>query len=155
MTEPNLKIRVSPEYNFKRVQNTLECCADYLSELDLGEAAWLLDDVRDALTRMPEIGATLAQPMREKAASGFSQTGEAGAPNLSTDRLAELTDFVEQIAGSCIPDYEEAKAEAQELLSISRDRNAKRQDAAERLGPKDESAISSNPNSATPNESNL
>jgi hypothetical protein len=55
MNEPNLKLSISPEYNFKRVRNTLECCADYLSDLDLGEAAWLLDDVRDALVRLPDI----------------------------------------------------------------------------------------------------
>jgi hypothetical protein len=48
------------------------------------------------------------------------------------------------------------EAGASNLSTVfSRDRNAKRHDREAGHGPKDESAISSNPNHATPNESNL
>lgn len=33
-------------------------------------------------------------------------------------QLAEFRNFVEEVAGSCIPDYEEAKRDAQRLLVL-------------------------------------
>jgi transcription elongation factor Elf1 len=51
-------------------------------------------------------------------------------------QIAQFRDFVEEIAGSCIPDYEEAKRDAQVLLA-SVDTHAERQDRETGLGPKD------------------
>jgi hypothetical protein len=86
--KPNLKIRVSPEYNFKRVQNTLECCADYLEGQELGGDAWLLDDVRDALARIPALAAAAreGQDRNGLGAPARQSGGAAATPNPRSDQ---------------------------------------------------------------------